>query len=206
MRSILWVVGFIGLAACGAGGASGAAAEAGQKAQPAASAPASLSEVSMTAIDGAPFGADKLAGKVVLFVNVASKCGYTQQYEALQAVYDRFHAQGLEIVGVPCNQFAGQEPGSPEEIVTFCRQNYGVTFPLLEKQDVNGSGRSPLYRWLVASEAGGGSDIGWNFEKFLVARDGRVLGRFTSKVKPDDPQLVGAIERALAATAAPAQP
>jgi glutathione peroxidase len=202
MRATWWIVGLMGLVACGAGGASGATAEAGQKAQPAAPAPGSLAEVAMTGIDGAPFGADKLAGKVVLFVNVASKCGYTPQYEALQAVYDRFHGQGLEIVGVPCNQFAGQEPGSPEEIVTFCRQNYGVTFPLLEKQEVNGPQRSPLYRWLVSSEAGGGSDIGWNFEKFLVGRDGRVLGRFPSKVKPDDPQLVGAIERALAATAA----
>jgi glutathione peroxidase len=203
MRPMLWMGLVCGLVACGAGGASGGSAEAGQKAQPAAPAPASLAEVSMNDIDGAPFASDKLAGKVVLFVNVASKCGYTPQYEALQAVYDRFHTQGLEIVGVPCNQFAGQEPGSPEEIVTFCRQNYGVTFPLLEKQEVNGPQRSSLYRWLVGSEAGGGSDIGWNFEKFLVGRDGRVLGRFPSKVKPDDPQLVGAIERALAATSAP---
>ena len=125
-------------------------------------------------------------GHVLLVVNVASKCGYTWQYEGLQALYTAHEAQGFVIVGVPCNQFLGQEPGSAEEIATFCSQNYGVTFPLLEKQNVNGAGRSPLYRWLISSDAGGGTPVKWNFEKFLVGRDGQVLQRFGTKIPPDD--------------------
>jgi len=164
----------------------------------AAAAPASrLDTLALTRIDGTSFDTATLKGKVVLFVNVASKCGYTYQYEGLQALYTAHEADGLVIVGVPCNQFLGQEPGEPEEIVTFCQQNYGVTFPLLEKQDVNGMGRSPLYRWLVASDAGGGEKLGWNFEKFLVGRDGQVLARFDSKTKPGDVALVSAVENAL---------
>lgn len=138
-----------------------------------------------------------LDGKVVLFVNVASECGFTPQYEALQSLYQDKHDEGLEIVGVPCNQFGGQEPGEPAEIATFCKANYGVTFPLLEKQDVNGGARSQLYDWLITSPAGSNADVEWNFEKFLVGRDGRVISRYNSAVKPDDPVLRHDIERAL---------
>jgi glutathione peroxidase len=163
-----------------------------------AQAAAPLYNLPLTAIDGAPFDASSLQGKVVVFVNVASKCGFTPQYDALQAVYEAHRDAGLVIVGVPSNQFAGQEPGTAEEIVTFCRANYGVTFPLLEKQKVNGGGRSPLYRWLVDSEVGGGKKIGWNFEKFVVSRDGAVVARFSSSTTPDDPAVIAAIEAALA--------
>jgi glutathione peroxidase len=161
-------------------------------------APGAVYELPLTAIDGTPFDAAALRGKVVMFVNVASKCGYTPQYDALQALYLAKQEQGLVIVGVPSNQFAGQEPGTAEEIVTFCRMNYGVTFPLLEKAQVNGGGRVPLYRWLIGSKVGGGKDIGWNFEKFIVGRDGEVAARFSSKVRPDDPTVTAAIDAALA--------
>ena len=156
--------------------------------------PGALYGLKLNALDGSAFDTAALKGKAVLFVNVASKCGYTNQYDGLQALYTARRDAGLEIVGVPCNQFAGQEPGSPEEIATFCRQNYGVTFPLLEKQDVNGPDRSALYAMLIGS----GDNIGWNFEKFVVNRKGEVVGRFSSKVKPDDPALLAAIDQALA--------
>jgi glutathione peroxidase-family protein len=152
---------------------------------------------SLTRLDGSALPSSELDGKVVLFVNVASRCGHTPQYDGLQALYAEKHDAGFEIVGVPCNQFGGQEPGAPEEIATFCRVNYGVTFPLLDKQDVNGAGRSPLYAWLVGSAAGGGQDVAWNFEKFLVGRDGRVIARFGSRTRPDDAALRAAIESAL---------
>ena len=134
-----------------------------------------------------------LAGKAVLFVNVASRCGFTPQYAGLQALYAEKEPAGLVIVGVPCNQFGAQESGSAEQIATFCERNYGVTFPLLAKQDVNGKDRSPLYASLI----GDGADVRWNFEKFLVGRDGVVLGRFPSDVSPDDPSLRAAIDAAL---------
>lgn len=141
--------------------------------------------------------AEAIAGKAVLFVNVASKCGYTPQYEGLQALYTQYKDKGLTIVGVPCNQFGAQEPGSAEEIASFCKLNYGVDFPLLEKQDVNGAARSALYTQLISSPAGGGADVKWNFEKFLVAPNGEVVGRFPSKVAPNDPALAAAIEKVL---------
>ena len=153
--------------------------------------------VPLVQIDGTPLDPAAIHGKAVLFVNVASKCGYTPQYEGLQALWSTYKARGLVVVGTPCNQFAGQEPGKPEEIASFCKLNYGVDFPLLEKADVNGPKRSALYSLLVGSPAGGGKDIGWNFEKFLVARDGKVVARWGSKVKPDAPELVTAIERVL---------
>lgn len=152
----------------------------------------------LTALSGQPLPDATLAGKVVLFVNVASQCGYTPQYEGLQALWTEFKGRGLVIVGVPCNQFGGQEPGTATEIQSFCKLNYGVDFPLLEKQDVNGAGRSALYQRLVSSQAGGGKDIRWNFEKFLVGRDGAVLARFPSSVAPGSPELRTAIEAALA--------
>ena len=126
---------------------------------------------------------------------MASACGYTRQYEGLQSLYEARKGDGLVVVGVPCNQFGAQEPGSPEEIATFCKKNFGVTFPLLAKQEVNGSGRSPLYKALVGS----GGDIKWNFEKFVVGPDGVVVGRFGSSVKPNSPELKTAIDTALAA-------
>jgi glutathione peroxidase len=168
-------------------------------ATPAAAAPAAdwLKTTPLVGLDGQPLPAEAIAGKAVLFVNVASKCGYTPQYEGLQALYTQYKDKGLTIVGVPCNQFGAQEPGSAEEIASFCKLNYGVDFPLLEKQDVNGSARSALYTQLISSPAGGGADVKWNFEKFLVAPSGEVVGRFPSKVAPNDPALAAAIEKVL---------
>ncbi len=153
--------------------------------------------MNLTGIDGTTVNASDFEGKAVLFVNVASRCGYTSQYDGLQALYLEYKDKGLEIVGVPCNQFGKQEPGSAEEIQTFCRINYGVTFPLLEKQDVNGKGRSELYQSLVSSDIGGGKDIRWNFEKFLVNKDGAVVERFGSGTKPNSTDLKKAIDAAL---------
>lgn len=157
-----------------------------------------FSKLDLVALDGTKASDDAWADKVVLFVNVASKCGYTPQYEGLQELHEAYADKGLVVVGVPSNQFGGQEPGTAEEIASFCKLNYGVTFPLLEKQDVNGEERSALYQELVASKAGGGADVAWNFEKFLVGRDGAVLARFSSKVTPGSEELKKAIEGALA--------
>lgn len=158
---------------------------------------ASREEVPLLGLDGAPVDGSALDGRALLVVNVASRCGLTPQYTALQALHERFEGRGLTVVGVPCNQFLGQEPGSADEIRQFCTERYHVTFPLLAKQDVNGAGRSPLYQWLVGSEAGGGADIHWNFEKFLVDRKGAVVARFAPDVVPDDPKVVAAVEAAL---------
>jgi glutathione peroxidase len=171
-------------------------AEAGASAAGTHPAPHALAEISLVQADGSPLPAT--AGKVVLFVNVASRCGYTPQYEGLQALYSAYKDQGFLIVGTPCNQFGGQEPGTNAEIASFCKLNYGVDFPILEKADVNGAGRSPLYQWLVDSSAGAGNKIGWNFEKFLVDRAGKVVKRFGSSTTPQDPALKSAIEAALA--------
>ena len=132
----------------------------------------------------------------VLVVNVASKCGLTPQYEGLEQLAKDYGPRGLTVVGVPCNQFAGQEPGSAEEIETFCSTTYGVSFPLLEKADVNGEGRHPLYVELVQTTDADGQagDVQWNFEKFLIAPDGSVAGRFRPKTPPQAPELVEAIE------------
>lgn len=148
---------------------------------------------SLTTLDGTPLSPEVIADKVVLFVNVASKCGLTPQYSGLVALHKEFGDRGFVVVGVPCNQFGEQEPGSPEEIKTFAETKYDVDFTLLEKQDVNGANRSPLYQFLV----GDGPDIGWNFGKFLVGRDGSVVGRFEPKTAPDDAELRAAIEKAL---------
>ena len=153
--------------------------------------------LSLTGLDGAKIEASQFQNKAILFVNVASKCGYTKQYDGLQALYEEYKDKGLVVVGVPCNQFGGQEPGTAEEIQTFCKMNYGVRFPLLEKQDVNGANRSKLYQALVSSEEGGGKNIRWNFEKFLVDKDGNVVGRFSSGVKPNSEELKTAIEAVL---------
>lgn len=148
----------------------------------------------LTTLDGQTLAPEVIDGKVVLFVNVASKCGLTPQYEGLVALHQEFGDRGLVIIGVPCNQFGNQEPGSPAEIKEFTQSKYNVDFTLLEKQDVNGPERSPLYQHLVAD----GPDIAWNFGKFLVGRDGSVLQRFEPQVKPEDPELRSAIEKALA--------
>ena len=147
----------------------------------------------LTTLDGTPLSPEILANKVVLFVNVASKCGLTPQYSGLVDLDTAYGVRGLVIVGVPCNQFGGQEPGTPEEIKTFTQTKYDVEFTLLEKQDVNGPNRSPLYQFLV----GDGEDIAWNFGKFLVGRDGAVVARFEPKTPPNDPTLTAAIEAAL---------
>lgn len=165
---------------------------------PAATPSRSLDTMKLTRLDGTPLPDDTLDGKAVLFVNVASRCGYTRQYEGLQALWQAKKDDGLVIVGVPCNQFGAQEPGSSEEIATFCQRNYGVDFPLLEKQKVNGKERSELYTYLVDSSQGGGADIKWNFEKFVVGRDGEVVARFASGTEPDSDELARAIDAALA--------
>ncbi|MEY2984679.1 MAG: glutathione peroxidase [Cyanobacteriota bacterium] len=147
----------------------------------------------LTTLDGAPLAPDALTNKVVLFVNVASQCGLTPQYNGLVELDKAYGDRGLVIVGVPCNQFGGQEPGTPEEIKTFTQTKYDVEFTLLAKQDVNGPNRSPLYQFLV----GDGEDIRWNFGKFLVGRDGTVIARFDPKTPPDDADLKAAIDKAL---------
>lgn len=159
--------------------------------------PSALNTIAFTRLDGAPLPAEELQGKVVLFVNVASRCGLTPQYGQLVSLYHRYRERGFLIVGAPCNQFLGQEPGSSDEIASFCSTTYGVDFPLLEKQDVNGAQRSPLYQFLIGSDAGQGSDISWNFEKFLVGRDGKVLARFSPRTLPDAAEVTQAIEAAL---------
>lgn len=134
-------------------------------------------------------------GKVILVVNVASKCGLTPQYKALEATYEKYKDKGLVVAGFPCNQFGKQEPGSNEEIVQFCSTKYNVTFPLFDKIEVNGPNRHPLYKTLIGE---GGKDIAWNFGKFLVGRDGKVIKRFEPKTTPDSPEVTQAIEAALA--------
>lgn len=181
-------------------GASPVASTAGERTtapSPSSTEAPMFKDLSLTRLDGAPIEPGELDGHVVLFVNVASRCGFTPQYEGLQKLHDTYAAKGLRVVGVPCNQFGGQEPGSADQIATFCEKNYGVTFTMLEKQDVNGKDRSPLYSFLIDSEAGGGSRVSWNFEKFLVGRDGQVIGRWNSRTKPQDQALVRAIEAAL---------
>jgi len=138
-------------------------------------------------------------GKALLLVNVASKCGLTPQYEGLERLQKNYEDRGFSVLGFPSNQFMGQEPGTPEEIQQFCSTTYGVTFPLFEKIDVNGDDRHPLYAELTESldKEGQAGDITWNFEKFLVAPDGGVVGRFRPQVEPEDPELVAAIEAQL---------
>lgn len=160
-----------------------------------------LTDVSIAALDGSPLDTSTLAGEAVLVVNVASKCGLTPQYSGLEALQERYRDRGFTVLGVPCNQFAGQEPGSAEEIQTFCSTTYGVTFPMTEKIEVNGEGRHPLYAELTGTpdEQGEAGDVQWNFEKFLVAADGTVISRFRPGVEPQDPRLVTAIEQVVGA-------
>lgn len=152
-------------------------------------------------IDGREVRLSEYRGKVLLIVNVASRCGFTGQYEGLQALYARFRDRGLVVLGFPSNEFLGQEPGSNEQIKTFCSTTYGVTFPMFSKTNVKGSTAHPLYAWLTDKTAhpDTGGKITWNFNKFLVGRDGRVVARYGSRTTPDDAELVAAVERALAA-------
>lgn len=139
------------------------------------------------------------AGRAALLVNVASKCGLTSQYETLEKLHEDHTARGFTVVGFPCNQFGGQEPGSAEEIKEFCSMTYGVTFPLTEKIEVNGDGRHAIYDELVKTpnEAGEAGDVRWNFEKFVIAPDGAVIARFSPQVVPDDPQVLAVIDALL---------
>jgi len=158
-----------------------------------------LHDFSARSITGEDSSLRDYAGKVALVVNVASKCGLTPQYAGLEKLYETYHARGLEVLGFPCNQFAGQEPGTDAEVQEFCKLRYGVSFPLFAKIDVNGATRHPLYAWLSAEDAApeGPGDIKWNFGKFVVGRDGRVRARFAPTTAPDDPALLAAIEQAL---------
>lgn len=146
-------------------------------------------------LDGSPALLQQYADRPVLVVNVASECGFTPQYAGLQALFERYGPRGLVILGFPCNQFLGQEPGSPAEIAQFCTEEYGVTFPLMEKVEVQpGPGQSPVYSWLQART---GEVPSWNFGKYLVGRDGQTVRFFGTRTSPDDPELVAAIEAAL---------
>ncbi|HEY0192902.1 MAG TPA: glutathione peroxidase [Kofleriaceae bacterium] len=150
-------------------------------------------------LQGQPTTLAAYRGKALLLVNVASKCGLTPQYTALEALHERLAPRGFAVVGFPCNQFGAQEPGSAQDIETFCSTTYGVTFPLTEKIDVNGAGRHPIYRELtqVADASGKAGDIQWNFEKFVVSADGKTITRFGPRVTPDDPAVIAAIEAGL---------
>jgi glutathione peroxidase len=152
----------------------------------------------LNALDGRPLDPAGLAGRTVLVVNVASKCGLTPQYEGLERLQQRYGGERFTLLGVPCNQFGGQEPGTSEEIATFCSTTYGVSFPMTEKVDVNGAGRHPLYQALTQALDGDGEagDIQWNFEKFLVSAGGEVLGRWRPQVAPEDERVIAAIEAA----------
>jgi glutathione peroxidase len=157
-----------------------------------------LSNFSATKITGEPIDLAAYQGKVVLVVNTASKCGLTPQYAGLQKLYESYAESGLEILGFPCDQFGHQEPGSEAEIADFCELNYGVSFPMFAKIEVNGPGAHPLYQWLTGERpAESGPDIEWNFTKFLIDRDGRLVARFGPQVTPDE--LEPAIDQAIAA-------
>lgn len=160
----------------------------------------SLYDVTINTLQGGDADLTQYRGKAVLVVNVASRCGLTPQYTGLQKLAEEYADQGLVVLGVPCNQFAGQEPGSAEEIAEFCDVNYGVTFPLTEKIDVNGPARHPLYDLLTqtADADGEAGDVKWNFEKFVVDRSGTVVARLRPQVTPESPALVGAVQRVLA--------
>jgi glutathione peroxidase len=159
-----------------------------------------LLDTPVNTLAGQPATLGVLAGKTLLIVNVASKCGLTPQYEGLERLQERYAGRQFSVVGFPSNQFGGQEPGTAEEIQEFCSTTYGVTFPLFEKIDVNGPGRHPIYAELTAvpDAAGEAGDIQWNFEKFLVSHDGKVLARFRPRTEPESPEVIEAIEASLA--------
>ena len=160
-------------------------------------------DIPVNTLAGEPSSLGELAGKTLLVVNVASKCGLTPQYTGLERLHGQYASRGFSVVGFPCNQFGGQEPGTAGEIQEFCSVTYGVTFPMFEKIEVNGPGRHPVYAELtkVADAGGEAGDIQWNFEKFLVRPDGSVAARFRPRTEPDDPELVAAVEANLPAGA-----
>jgi len=158
-----------------------------------------IHEITVKDIDGKETKMDAYKGKVVLIVNVASQCGLTPQYKSLEAVYQKYKDKGLVVLGFPCNQFGNQEPGTNEEIKEFCSSKFNVTFPLFDKIDVNGEKRHPLYVALAGKDSPYPGDIKWNFNKFLVGRDGKILKRFEPRTTPDSAEMTEAIEAALAA-------
>ena len=159
----------------------------------------SLYSIPLTLNDGTLTDFGRFKGSVVMVVNVASKCGFTPQYTGLETLYEKFQDRGFEVLGVPCNQFAGQEPASDSEIAEFCQQNFGVTFPLTEKANVRGKDQHPLYAELTRFKTGLLPGlVKWNFEKFLVSREGNVAARFAPAVEPDSAEIIDAIEKALA--------
>jgi glutathione peroxidase len=160
---------------------------------------ASLHDFQQKSITGEEQSLSAYQGKAVLIVNVASKCGLTPQYEKLEKLHEKYAQRGFAVLGFPCNQFGAQEPGSEREIQEFCTTNYGVKFPMFSKIEVNGAGRAPLYEWLTSQPTApdGPGDIKWNFAKFVVDRQGRLVARFNPTVAPDAPELVAAVEKAL---------
>src|SRR4051794_12101616 len=158
-----------------------------------------IHDIKIGSLSGDPGSLSDHKGKAVLVVNVASKCGLTPQYEGLERIHEQYRDRGFTVIGVPCNQFGEQEPGSPEEIATFCSTSYGVTFPMTEKVEVNGENRHPLYQQLVDVPDGEGhtGDIRWNFEKFVIAPGGEQITRFSPLTEPEAPELIETIEKAL---------
>lgn len=161
--------------------------------------PNSIYEFAKNNIDGKPVKLEKYKGKVLLVVNVASKCGLTKQYEGLQALYKDYKGKGFEVLGFPANEFGGQEPGTNAVIKEFCTSKFNVTFPMFEKIVVKGEGIDPMYKWLIESSDRPKDDIEWNFAKFLIGKDGKVIHRFKPQETPDSPEVKKAIEEALAA-------
>jgi glutathione peroxidase len=163
--------------------------------------PAKALSFKMESLDGKPVDLKQYSGKVVLIVNVASECGLTGQYEGLQKIYDKYKDKGLVVLGFPCNQFGSQEPGSSKEISEFCKKNYGVTFDLFQKVEVNGDKACDLYRYLTSQDTKpkGKGKISWNFEKFVLNREGEVVARFAPQTEPEDAALIATIEKELAA-------
>jgi glutathione peroxidase len=157
--------------------------------------PTSIQEFTLNSIDGAPVVLSAYKGKIALVVNVASQCGYTPQYEGLEALYKKYKDKGFVILGFPANNFGGQEPGTNTEIKTFCSRKYSVDFPMFSKISVQGADQAPLYRYLTKT---GGGEIKWNFTKFLIDRDGKVIRRFESNVEPESKELINAVESAIA--------
>ena len=154
-------------------------------------------DFSLKTITGQEKSLGEYKGRPLLVVNVASKCGFTPQYDGLEKLHKEYGPRGLAVIGIPCNQFGSQEPGSEAEIQEFCRMNFGVSFDLFAKSDVNGPSAVPLYQWLTGSESPAPGAIGWNFEKFLIGKDGKVVKRFSSRIKPESEDLKKNIEAAL---------
>lgn len=183
-----WIAGMCLACLVGCGAPSG-----DRQAEP-AQAGKSIYDFTVRDIEQRPVALEQYRGKVLLVVNVASKCGFTKQYAGLQDLQETYGDRGLVVMGFPCNQFGNQEPGSQEQIARFCTRRFGVTFPMFAKIDVKGDNQAPLYAWLTSE----GQRIGWNFNKFLIGPDGRVVGHYESKVKPTSPALTSAIEQQLA--------